>query len=502
MASTYSPSLRLELIGTGDQSGIWGDTTNNNLGALIEQAITGYQSIAMTDTDYTLTALNGSVDQSRNAVLEFTSIGSLSTTRNIIIPAVEKTYVIKNSTTGSQSITVKTAIGTGVTVAAGGTTWVYCNGTNVYQAAQYFPTLSVGSLSLTSGTTGSGSFVLQTSPTINTPTLATPTVTNPTITGGTIANTTINSLAADLAVADGGTGASTASDARTNLGVAIGTDVQAYDADLTAIAGISTNGLIARTGSGTAAARTLTAGSGIAVTNGDGASGNPTVAVDSTVVTLTGSQTLTNKTLTAPALTSPAMSGVPTAPTASYGTSTTQVATTSFVQSALQALYPVGSVYINASDATNPATLFGFGTWTELGAGHVLVGQNSADAAFDTLGETGGSKDAVVVAHTHTATTDSAGAHTHAITDSGHSHATYPGAGSTWLQMYQTSGGNWPHEQNGNTRTQTTSTSTTGISINSAGAHTHTLTTNSTGSSGTNANLQPYVVVKMWQRTA
>ena len=63
MASTYSPSLRIELIGTGDQSGLWGETTNNNLGGLIEQAITGYQSIAMTDADYTLTALNGSVDQ-------------------------------------------------------------------------------------------------------------------------------------------------------------------------------------------------------------------------------------------------------------------------------------------------------------------------------------------------------------------------------------------------------------------------------------------------------
>lgn len=76
----------------------------------------------------------------------------------------------------------------------------------------------------------------------------------------------------------GGTGATTAADARTNLGVAIGTDVQAYDADLAAVAGLSSNGIVTRTGAGTAAARTITAGAGISVTNGDGVSGNPTIA--------------------------------------------------------------------------------------------------------------------------------------------------------------------------------------------------------------------------------
>ena len=102
------------------------------------------------------------------------------------------------------------------------------------------------------------------------------------ITGGSI-----STLTTDLAIADGGTGASDAAGARTNLGLVIGTNVQAYDGDLTAIAALSTAGLIVRTGTNTAAARTLTGTAGyITVTNGDGAAGDPTITVGSNVAKL------------------------------------------------------------------------------------------------------------------------------------------------------------------------------------------------------------------------
>lgn len=168
------------------------------------------------------------------------------------------------------------------------------------------------------------------------------------------------------------------------------------------------------------------------------------------------------------------------ATTQSYGDSTTKVATTAFVQAALQALYPVGSIYINSSDSTNPGTLFGFGTWTAFGAGRVMVGLDAGNAAFDTAEETGGSADAIVVSHSHSVTgsTDTAGSHTH--------------------QRYLLSSYSGGSQGYGDFGTDS------GSQTNSAGAHSHTVTGTAatTGSSGTNANLQPYIVVRMWKRTA
>lgn len=194
---------------------------------------------------------------------------------------------------------------------------------------------------------------------------------------------------------------------------------------------------------------------------------------------------------------SPALTGTPTAPTAASGNNTTQIATTAFVTAALQALYPVGSIYINAGVSTNPNTLLGFGTWTAFGAGRVMVGLNGSDSLFDTLEETGGSKDATVVSHTHTAT----------VTDSGHRHnTTLDGIGSTSSSFQSQTGKTTYNSADGGyegyysrgvsdttqANASTSSTATTGISVS-----------NSTeGSSGTNANLQPYITVAMWKRTA
>jgi hypothetical protein len=128
MASTYSTSLKLELIGDGEQSGIWGQTTNNNLGTLLEQAITGVVDITMANANYTLTNFNGVSDESRNAVL--VAGGTNAAVRDIIAPLVEKLYVVRNNTVGGFGVRIIGVSGTGVTVPSGATVWVYCDGTN------------------------------------------------------------------------------------------------------------------------------------------------------------------------------------------------------------------------------------------------------------------------------------------------------------------------------------------------------------------------------------
>ena len=387
--STFSPSLRIELIASGSQSGTWGVTTNNNLGDLIEQAISGVTDLNVTAADITLTALNGVTDQSRSAVLSIT--GTAGTTRTITIPNVQKSYTVKNRS--DATVSIKTSAGSAFSVPTLAEAYIYCDGDDV-------------------------------------------------VTGRSI-STNGNTLIS----------ATQPSSVAQSLGIA------------------------------------------------------PTV--------------------------SPALTGTPTAPTAIFGTNNTSIATTAFVQAALQAVYPIGSVYINATSASSPATLFGFGTWAEIGAGRVLVGQNVGDASFDVLGETGGSKDATLVAHAHTgsgttavtsinhahtfnANTGTASAnHVHEVSDPGHSHSTSANFGGI-------GGGGAIRVANPEATENrvTINAALTGISITASGAdhfhgvggttgatdpshnHTFSFTTASQGSSATNANLQPYLVVKMWQRTA
>jgi hypothetical protein len=133
MPSTFSPALRLELIGNGEQAANWGNTTNTNLGTLLEQAVTGVGNITMPDANYTLVSGNGVSDEARNAVLVVT--GTLSATRSLIVPTSNKFYAVRNATTGSQSILIRTSGGTGVTLANGLTQLMYCDGTNVVLAS-------------------------------------------------------------------------------------------------------------------------------------------------------------------------------------------------------------------------------------------------------------------------------------------------------------------------------------------------------------------------------
>jgi hypothetical protein len=187
-------------------------------------------------------------------------------------------------------------------------------------------------------------------------------------------------------------------------------------------------------------------------------------------------------------LASPTFTGTPALPTGTTAvtqTSTddsTKLATTAFVQDVADAvknaLYPVGSIYTNSSVSTNPGTLLGFGTWTAFGAGRVMVGLDAGNALFDTAEETGGSADAITVSHTHTATST--------VTDPGHLHTTELSGASGGSSFGRSSGSSTPNVNTG--------TATTGVTVATS--------ISSTGSSGTNANYQPYITVYMWKRTA
>jgi len=130
MASSYSTDLKLELMVTGENSGTWGDKTNTNLN-LIQQAVAGYQSIALTSTNTTLSMTNATISNARNAVIEFT--GTLAANATVYVESgIEKTYTIKNSTTGAFTLALNQVGGASV---IWGTTeknikGIYLDGTN------------------------------------------------------------------------------------------------------------------------------------------------------------------------------------------------------------------------------------------------------------------------------------------------------------------------------------------------------------------------------------
>jgi len=169
MATSYSNNLRLNLIGTGDQAGVWGTTTNLNLGTLIEEAIAGVIAVPVTSALQALTAYDGVTDQARQAVLSLT--GTPGATATVCLPPADKTYIIKNNTNQIVVISAATALngttltgGTTVAIPIGKTILVICDGTNVQGGVDYIADdLSVlgdgafggtGSLRLPTGTTG------------------------------------------------------------------------------------------------------------------------------------------------------------------------------------------------------------------------------------------------------------------------------------------------------------------------------------------------------------
>jgi Chaperone of endosialidase len=149
--STYSQNLRIELIASGEQGNTWGNTTNNNLGTLIEQAISGYLSLATgwSANAITLTAFNGANDQSRNMYLEVPSSVGFSAEGEIVAPTVPKMYVIKNMSSGGFAVRIKTgASATTCLIPNGQTKVVVCNGTEFSEAVTAAAYLSLANAPL------------------------------------------------------------------------------------------------------------------------------------------------------------------------------------------------------------------------------------------------------------------------------------------------------------------------------------------------------------------
>jgi hypothetical protein len=215
MASTYS-ALKIELIGTGEQSGTWGNTTNTNLGTALEQAIVGKADVTVSSTSVTLTLTDSNALQDARA-LYLNLSGTPGGAATLNVPAIEKNYIVKNGT--NEVVTIKVTGQTGVTIPVGKTVLVYNNATDVVTAVDHIPSLTLGAaLPVSSGgtgattSTGSGAVVLQTSPSLTTPALGTPTagVLSSCTVDGTDAvgfrNTPVNSQSAayTLVLADSG----------------------------------------------------------------------------------------------------------------------------------------------------------------------------------------------------------------------------------------------------------------------------------------------------------
>ena len=406
MASTYSPILRTELIGSGDQAGAWGSTTNSNFQYVFESAIAGYVAITVSPSsnNQVLTYVNGpsasaALDQSVYAMLKLNA-GTLGANFNIFAPPVSKTFIVWNNTSyaatfyNSTVIGNTTAAGSGIAIPAGAKVWIWSDGTNFYGNDTVAGNLTVsGNLTVTGneaitgtlGVTGVATFTAQ---------------------------PIVSSLTASQAVFTDGS-----------------------------------NGLISK------------------------------------AVTGTGSVVLSD---------SAALTGVPTAPTAAAGTNTTQLATTAFVsQNAVLTgallMWPTATApsgYLACAGAavsrTTYAALYAvIGTTFGIGDGSTtfnLPNYTNRMPYGATVGATGGSADAVVVSHTHTATS----------TDAGHIHGIPTGGGSTGSAGLTAPSGTpiaiYPSNSYTGYASVTTSIATAGVS-------------------GTNANLPPYLGINFIIKT-
>jgi hypothetical protein len=232
MASTYS-SLKIQLMGTGENSGTWGNVTNVNLGTALEEAIVGSADVTFASGTVTLSLTDANSSQTaRNLRLNLT--GTSGGAQDLIVPAIEKVYIVNNGC--ADTITVKNTGGTGIAVPAGKTMYVYNNGTNVVDAITHLTSLTLGTaLPIASGGTGS--------------------------TSTTYANLQSN-VSGVLPVANGGTGSNSATFSGANITSLNATAVSSGTLDNARTSASSSNGastIVARDASGNFTANVITA---------------------------------------------------------------------------------------------------------------------------------------------------------------------------------------------------------------------------------------------------
>jgi hypothetical protein len=305
MATLYTSILKLALPTQGELSGTWGSTVNDNITSMIEEAIAGRKVInSWTGNSHTLTTANGTTSESRAAMLEFTDTGSaLSGAATVICPTSSKIYIAKNA--AGQAATLKTASGTGIAIPNGKTMLLFCDGTNVVEGVTNIQSLSVGgyTVSLAGALTTAAAFTTAGANALTLTTTGTTNVTLPTtgtlatlagaetLTNKTLTSPVLNTGISGSAFLDED---NMASDSATK--VASQQSIKAYvDAQVTASdLDFSGDSGGAQSVDLDSQSLTLTGGTGIDTT---GSAQTMTFAIDSTVATLAGTQTLTNKTL-------------------------------------------------------------------------------------------------------------------------------------------------------------------------------------------------------------
>ena len=421
--ATYVNDLRLKEISTGDESGTWGSSTNRNLELIAEGFARGTKDCFSSDADATETMADGSTDEIRKLYLKVTSSATLSATRTLTLApnTVSKVWIIENATTGSQAINISQGSGANVQIPNGEVKVVATDGAGSGAAVyDLFTDLNVaGNFKVSSDLTVGGDLTVSGDDI----TLATNTAGHLLIGDGNNYNPV--ALSNDATIASNG--ALTIADAAVSL-------------DKLAANCINTSKILSG-----------------AVTNAEIGSG---AAIDAAKI---------------------ADGSVSSAEFQHLDGVTSAIQTQIDTKTTIAAVYPVGSIYINATNSNNPSSLLGFGTWVAFGAGRVPIGIDSSDTDFDTAEETGGSK-------THTLTESEMPAHRHFLfrnvgvgnigdTTSSLSAAHYYNDGSQSYRIRKSSSSNAFLEPD----------------ITLSGQ---------TGSGSAHNNVQPYIVVYMWKRTA